>query len=348
MRTFIHAILAVLLFASSCARTENNSVKTSVEIGSYTNSVAVIEQKVQQMIANADFDEHFYFSDDKEFESQDPNAYWLMNRMMQMVQMVETADDCWAWMLAMNQSVEEYNSRLGRKIGSVDAACLAIEELIDIYHSGNQPELNSASYVESILAHYKVVYAYYEFIEDINDYKEDSDWDLQMKALYFREFKEWFDLNNAVDGIMTFYTYAAARYSALPMDLNGTFEIWSKSRFEELVVESNIISSYDWKPFSSDANTVSSKKFDQLLSYFKGKTGDYDVEQNELTDENDYLHNFAQMLIYYETALINWREIREQIAQMLPKNKQKSYREITKQMHTRLYDDLENLKQMRY
>ena len=90
---------------------------------------------------------------------------------------------------------------------------------------------------------------------------------------------EWFDLNNAVDGIMTFYTYAAARYSALPMDLNGTFEIWSKGRLEELVVEGDIISSYDWKPFSSDANTVSSKKFDQLLSYFKGKTGDYDVEQ---------------------------------------------------------------------
>ena len=348
MRTFIHAILAVLIFASSCARTEKSSVKTSVEIGSYADSAKAIEQKVQQMIANADFDDHFYFSDDKEFESQDPNAYWLMDRMMQMVQMVETADDCWAWMLAMNQSVEQYNSRLGRKIGSVDAACLAIEELIDIYHSGNQPELNTASYVESILAHYKVVYAYYEFIEDINDYKKDSDWDLQMKALYYREFKEWFDLNNAVDGIMTFYTYAAARYSALSMDLNGTFEIWSKGRLEELVVESNIISSHDWKPFSSDAMTVSSKKFDQLLSYFKGKTGGYNVEQNELNDENDYLHNFAQMLIYYETALTNWREIREQIAQMLPKNKQKSYREITKQMHTRLYNDLENLKQMRY
>ena len=348
MRTFIHAILAVLLFASSCARTEKNSVETSVEIGSYADSAKAIEQKVQQMIAYADFDGHFYFSDDKEFESQDPNAYWLMGRMMQMVQMVETADDCWAWMLAMNQSVEQYNSRLGRKIGSVDAACLAIEELIDIYHSGNQPELNTASYVESILAHYKVVYAYYEFIEDINDYKKDSDWDLQMKALYYREFKEWFDLNNAVDGIMTFYTYAAARYSALSMDLNGTFEIWSKGRLEELVVESDIISSYDWKPFSSDAKRISSKMFDQLLSYFKGKTGDYDVEQNELNDENDYLHNFAQMLIYYETALTNWREIREQIAQMLPENKQNSYREITKQMHTRLYDDLENLKQMRY
>ena len=39
-----------------------------------------------------------------------------MNRMMQMVQLIKTADDDWAWMLAMNESVEEYNARLGRKM----------------------------------------------------------------------------------------------------------------------------------------------------------------------------------------------------------------------------------------
>ena len=49
-----------------------------------------------------------------------------------------------------------------------------------------------------------------------------------------------------------------------------------------------------------------------------------------------------------ETALVNWREVREQIALMLPKEKQKSYREITKQMHTRLYNNLVELKDIRY
>ena len=36
--------------------------------------------------------------------------------MMQMVQLIKTADDDWAWMLAMNESVEEYNARIGRKM----------------------------------------------------------------------------------------------------------------------------------------------------------------------------------------------------------------------------------------
>lgn len=54
------------------------------------------------------------------------------------------------------------------------------------------------------------------------------------------------------------------------------------------------------------------------------------------------------MLSYYETALNNWREVREQIAQILPQEKQKSYSEITKQMHTRLYNDLADLKEIRF
>ncbi len=104
-------------------------------------------------------------------------------------------------MLAMHKCVEEYNARLGRKIGSVTAAAEAVGELIDIYNAGNQPELNTASYVESILMHYKAVYAYYRLIEFIKDYNDESDWDVRMQALCYRDFKEWFDLNNAINGI---------------------------------------------------------------------------------------------------------------------------------------------------
>ena len=215
--------------------------------------------------------------------------------------------------------------------------------------------------MESILEHYKAVYAYYSLIEFIDDYDEDSNWDVQLRALYYREFKEWFDINNAVNGIMYFYTYAAAGYSALSMDLNGTFEIWSKNRLAELEIERDIYWSYDWKPFSSDAKTISAKKFEKLLSYFKAKTQDDVVEEmvsdwaekdyefaRERTDGRFDFDKIAEMLRYYETALTNWREVREQIALMLSKEKQKSYREITKQMHTRLYNDLVELKEIRY
>ena len=263
---------------------------------------------------------------------------------------------CWR-----RRSVEEYNARLGRKIGSVDAACNAVDELIDIYNAGNQAELNTASYVESILMHYKTVYAYYRFVEFIDDYDDESNWDLQMRLLYYREFKEWFDINNAVNGIMYFYTYAAARYSALSMDLNGTFEIWSKERLAELEIERGIYWSFDWKPFKSDAKTISPKRFEKTLYYFKTRTyetvveemvsdwadKDYDFARERIDGKFDF-DKVAEILHYYETALTNWREVREQIAQMLPKEEQKSYREITKQMHTRLYNDLYDLKAIRY
>ena len=366
MKAFVHTIAVILLFASCCpSAAKGNGMETSSMVDSvgsdYTANATAIEQKKQEMLAVADSVGNFWFSDDTEFQSQDPHAYWLMNRMMQMVQLIETADDDWAWMLAMNESIEEYNTRLDRKIGSVDAACNAIDELIDIYNAGNQPEMNTASYVESILMHYKTVYAYYRLIEFINDYKEDSDWDLQMRALYYREFKEWFDINNAVNGIMYFYTYATARYSALSMDLNGTFEIWSKNRLAELEIERDIYWSYDWKPFSSDAKTISPKKFEKTLSYFKTRTNetiveemvsdwaekDYDFARERVDGKTDF-DKVAEMLRYYETALVNWREVREQIAQMLPKEKQKSYQEITKQMHTRLYNDMVDLKEIRY
>ena len=366
MKCLINTIAVILFFTSCCTNAASGNEKTTTinvdSVGSdYTANATAIEQRKLEMLAVADSVGHFWFSDDSEFQSQDPHAYWLMNRMMQMVQLIKTADDDWAWMLAMNESVEEYNARLGRKIGSVDAAANAIGELINIYNAGNQPELNTASYVESILEHYKAVYAYYRLIEFVDDYDEDSNWDVQLRTLYYREFKEWFDLNNAVNGIMYFYTYAAAGYSALSMDLNGTFEIWSKNRLAELEIERDIYWSYDWKPFSSDAKTISAKKFEKLLSYFKARTNDTVVEEmvsdwaekdydfaRERTDGRFDFGKIAEMLRYYETALSNWREVREQIALMLPEEKQKSYREITKQMHTRLYNDLVDLKEIRY
>ena len=366
MKAFVHTIAVILLFASCCTNTaKGNGMGTFSMVdgvgGDYTANATAIEQKKQEMLAVADSVGNFWFSGDTEFQSQDPHAYWLMNRMMQMVQLVQTADDDWAWMLAMNESIEEYNTRLGRKIGSVDAACNAIDELIDIYNAGNQPEMNTASYVESILEHYIAVYAYYSLIKFIDDYDEESNWDVQLRALYYREFKEWFDINNAVNGIMYFYTYAAAGYSALSMDLNGTFEIWSRNRLTELEIERDIYWSFDWKPFESDAKTTSPKKFEKTLSYFKTRTNetvveemvsdwaekDYDYARERIDGKFDF-DKIAEMLRYYETALTNWREVREQIALTLPKEKQKSYREITKQMHTRLYNDLVDLKEIKY
>lgn len=365
MKCFIHSISGILLFASCCVNaTKGNEmpiIKDCID-NDYTANATAIGQKMSEMLAIADSVGIFWFSSDTELQAQDPHAYWLMNRMMEMEQLVRTADDDWAWILAMNESVEEYNYRLGRNIGSVDAAANAIAELIAMYSAGNQPELNTLYYVNAILEHYKTVYAYYRFIEYLNDYDEENNWDMQMRTLYYREFKEWFELNNAANGIMSFYTYAAATYSALPMDLNTTLEMWSKDRLAELETEENIISRlYNWKPFESDAKSISVKKFDKLLDYFKNKTQNAVVKEmfSEEEMDSDYarwridasrfdFEKLAEILCSYETALANWREVREQITLKLPKERQKSYRAITKQMHTRLYNNLVDLKELQY
>lgn len=329
----------------------------------YTPCPAIIEQKKQEMLAVDDNESNFIFSLDTELESQDPHAYWLMNRMMQTMRLISTADDAWAWMLAMNGYVKEYNSRLERKIGSTEAATRAMEELISIYHAGNQPEMNTATYVESIIPHYKALYAYRSIIDGIDDYDDDTDEDVYLRRLYYREFTHWFDINNAVNGLMYFYTYGMARYSALPMDINSTFEKWSKARLEELKIEDGIMwySDWHWKPFNSEARRVSEKKFDRLLKYFKGRTRE-SIAKDMVSEwvDKDYLYAYeridgnmsfdkiAEMIGYYETALNGWRQVREEIAQALPKKRQKSYREITRQMHTRLYNDLLDLKEINY
>ena len=65
--------------------------------------------------------------------------------------------------------------------------------------------------------------------------------DEPLGELLYREYSEWFDLNNAVNGIMTFYTYGAAHYSALPMDINGHLRHWSERRLEELELELELL-----------------------------------------------------------------------------------------------------------
>jgi hypothetical protein len=166
---------------------------------------------------------------------------------------------------------------------------------------------------------------------------------------------------NSVNAIMYLYTYAAASYSALPMDLNGTFEGWSKARIAELEIERDIYWMHRWEKFESDVKGISTEKFEKLLSCFKAKTEnsvveeivsdwgekDYELARERIDGQFDF-DKIAEMIKNYETALVNWRRVREQITRMLPKEKQKSYREITKQMHTRLYDDLFELQKIRY
>lgn len=260
-----------------------------------------------------------------------------MNRMMQTVQYVKTAEDAVAWTLALNEDVKEYGRRIDRRINdrrAEDAAAQAMEDLIALYGAGNQPELNIESYVLSILEHYRLINSYIRLM--------DLQHDNELKRLLYREYREWFDINNAANGLMVFYTYAAAGYSALPMDINYTFAEWSERRSKELEIECDIFWSYSWQPYSSDSHRVSERRQEKLISYFKEanqaaiidevlsewEEKDYEYAQERIGKSFDF-DRIYEMATYYETDLQNWKAVREQIKSHLPKQKQKSYSEIT-------------------
>ena len=73
----------------------------------------------------------------------------------------------------------------------------------------------------------------------------------------------------------------------------------------------------------------------------------YGEDSGKCEDYFDF-EKIAEYLNRYKAALLNWREVREQIAQMLPGERQDSYREITRQMHARLYNDLSGLKEIHF
>jgi len=370
MKYVAYTIAVILLLTSySAAITKSGGKEMALAgdsiVGDYSAHATAIYEKKQEMLSAADsVIGHFCFTCDPESGAQDSPASWLMNRMLLMVELIQTADDAWAWVLAMNESREECNDCLGHKIGSVDAAVLAIEEQIDIYRAGNQPEMNVGSYISSILAYYKAVCEYNRLISGIDDHDDENDEDIRLRNLCYREFCEWFDLHNAVNAIMYGYTYAAAGYSALPMETNGLFERWSRARAKELDIERKIYQSSGQSLyiFKRDSRGVSPEKFDKLIAYFKGRTHqdvieeivsdmvgmDYDYAKRRTDGCYDF-DKIAAAACRYETALRNWRTVREQIARSFKdKGQQRSYRKLTEQIHTRFYNDLEELKKIQY
>ena len=315
-----------------------------------------IDSTREVMLATVDTTQLFWFSNDVEFQSADPHAYWLMNRMMHTVQNVRTAEDGIAWALALNENVQEYSRRIDRSIleeKAEDAAVRAIEDLVDIYAAGNQPELNTYTYVTSILEIYKTTNEYIRIMRF--RYEE------PLAGLLYKEYRAWFDLNNAASGIMSFHTYAAAGYSAMPMEINLTFAYWSEQRHKELLVEKDTFWKYHWEPFESDCRNVSQKRFLKLIRYFRSLTIDTIVKTNakdwnlkkseyayDRLDGNFDFDKISEMARLYEEAYCNWLTVREEIARLLPKEQGRSYREATKQMNTRLYTDLLELKNITY
>ena len=145
-----------------------------------------------------------------------------MNRMIQMYYLVEDVDDDWAWMLAINRSIDEYNKRSGCDNGSVESAIESIYELLEEYYAGYQSQMNTASYINCTAAHYKTLNGYYRIIDSIGSQNEDNELSNRLKALYYNDFRQWFNMIQAMNTLMCEYTYSLSMYSSLPIFLART------------------------------------------------------------------------------------------------------------------------------
>lgn len=310
----------------------------------YVPNLSIIKKKKEKILKMINNKGYFVFSDDIELQHKDPDAYWLMDCMMKMSEAVETSDDGLAWMLAMNECIKKYTHRAGYSIMSIDTVRKDIYQLLDDYCTGSTAQMSTVNYVDSKLTYYETIYNYFYFMESINT--KQKDWDAKLKTLYYREFQDWFNMTYATQYLKNNYTYEGVGTIYSILESHGVFIGWMNARLTELETERAI---YNGKIFKSDAKIVSCQKFDELIKYFESDK----VKKDVLSTVPDYVDRFdfkkiKQKAHQYNTSLTDWRKTREQIALMFSDSQQQSYREITKQMHTRLYNDLLGLKEVGY
>lgn len=354
MRHLIRTIALFILLLSCCT----SFAQSKELLLQYTGNEQYIKQKVAQMLTAPQKSEDFWYADDSRLEERDPNAYLLLRQMITMGNLVNSADDAWAWVIAMDECIEQYNARLGRKIGSPKLAVLAIEELIEILCKGNQAAINSASGIHLTLSHYKTINAYYDFLYYIMKYSVE---DRRMQILYYKEFKAWYNMYSAARDIMGGYTYGGAIYTMAPMEFNETVSTWVDARAKDMALERTHYDTWNWTAFKYGDKEVSAEAFGELLNIFKSITMDdiiksfmdstgisLEYAKDFCTKERFNIQEIAESALRYEQSLIQWRSIREQIAEALPQEMRESYRETTKHMHTRLYNELLEVKQIKF
>lgn len=357
---FLTRLISTMALLLTCYASLANDIDTYIL--QYTGSSEnAIRNTVNKMLTVPTDGTNSLYLEDTELEKRDPHAYWLMNRMMQMkVSSVQSAEDAWAWVIAMSESVKQYNLRLGReaKAGSPKQAMLAITELIEPYTEGNSQQMNIASDIVTTLTLYKTLYNYFKFIDDIGKYSVE---DRRIQDAYYKEFRTWFTMYSAADTLLSSYTYSCVFHQMAHTDKNDVRRSWLEARNRELNIEQSHYSTKDWMPVTALSTESMNWDFSTVLNFFKLVTlndiaakyakyneTDIDVAKDQIGPKFGATA-VVNAAASYDVAILMWRQTREQIAKSLVgKEQQASYREITKIVYTRLYNDLVSLRELKF
>lgn len=283
------------------------------------------------------------------------NTGILVNRMMTMYNKVYTPEEAWAWTLAMDKCLEVYNRQIGRQYNRDETTIALIEEYLHPYCGGGQCDMNYASYVYAAISHYQAVMEYRRAAERY--YMEGEE---MLKGMYYREYCCWHRMMSAQYDLMCGYTYAMAAYSSLPMDLNKVQCVWYDARREELEKEF-YLSIYE-EVECEKLKKVSKMQYDGLLERFKNYEKDADYKDNRQwwedvrgTEEDSTVPRIpvdkgriTATICIYEKALEEWRSVRADMSEYLPKQDRKVFCIITENIHARLFKNLAQLRNMNY
>ncbi len=357
MKHIKYYILILLCCITSCVgKTTTSPEETTTTLVAPQEEVVFdittkMENKKQELLSVADslINSYSYF-DDSELRSSNPDLYQLIDRIFIMYDEANTAEDRWAWMLAVNESVDEYNLRLERQDITYDSVVQEIIYFMGGYFCGTQGEMNMASYVVMLLDMYRAILKYNFLIESLTS-KEAS-----LAELYFEEYRRWFDITTSLWYIKSSYTHAFDTYTSLALEINMEVSSWLTKRCEELDVENAYIKGMLKKATSKESKSVSEAKFDTLIAFFKSRTeqnviADYAVREELSIEEvkerigDMYLEEeVLEKVSLFESALKNWLIVRENIAKKLDSKAGKLYRNMTNQIYTNLYNDLLKLR----
>lgn len=315
----------------------------------------VIEESKKQMLSTCDSLNEWGY-ENQELQQADSHAYWLMQRMMDMMRMIETAEDALAWSRAMDESINEYNRRIGRNFnGGRDLALESIRLLIDRLDAANSYEYAIITYVESMIEHLNAIGQYCRLIDTaVREGNED------LTVLVFNEYKAWFNLNNVANALMLYYEYAAAPPTIVDASVNYCFGEWSKSRAEEVALEIELIQDYCDRKLSGEpinhCKSVSQRRFTALIESFyqmdretivERYTDIFDGDKQSAEERAEFFDIQYEKIdtlanLYYNTY-DKWVDFRLRIAQIISPERAKQYHRLTQKVHRRLYDELKDI-----
>lgn len=290
-----------------------------------------MEVQIREFEKFSECDSIFLFCGDERLAAIDKNGYWFMEKLMHSYNEVDNADEAWVWMLMLNKQAELYNRRLERYIYAElgeNAARQAVKDLMDMYDAGTQSQINTASFVFSVVALYDAI-AHYN-----RTFYYNGPYCSQLDILYKAEYNAWYKIYDALSTLLCDFAYASASYSALSMDINEYITFWAEQRVETLKAEKNLIeSSYERRRvFKSEYKAVSDREFDSLIAEFE--------QLLPKLGSNDDGFRTRPALETLKSAIIEWREARRKITNHLSENQIEEFNQITQHLYAQFYLDI--------